>query len=112
MLGNEQSNHSYKEIGVPEGHHDLSHHGGDASRQKQLATINRFHADQVAYFLKRLHSIQETDGSLLDNSMIVYGAGISDGDRHNHDDCRFSWRGEEREHSSRGGICALRPKRR
>jgi hypothetical protein len=86
MLCNEQSNRSYKEIGVPEGHHDLSHHGGDASRQKQLATINRFHADQVAYFLKRLHSIQETDGSLLDNSMIVYGAGISDGDRHNHDD--------------------------
>ena len=86
MLGNEQSNRSYKEIGVPEGHHDLSHHGGDASRQRQLAVINRFHADQVAYFLKRLHSIEETDGSLLDNSMIVYGAGISDGDRHNHDD--------------------------
>jgi Protein of unknown function (DUF1552). len=85
MLGNEQSNHSYKEIGVPEGHHDLSHHGGDAYKQKQLAVINRFHADQVAYFLNRLNSIQEPDGTLLDNSMIVYGGGISDGDRHNHD---------------------------
>jgi hypothetical protein len=85
MLGNEQSNHSFTEIGVPEGHHDLSHHGGDAHKQKQLAVINRFHADQVAYFLNRLDSIQEPDGTLLDNSMIVYGGGISDGDRHNHD---------------------------
>jgi hypothetical protein len=86
MLANEGSNKSYAFIDVPEGHHDLSHHGGDAKKQEKIRTINRFHLTQFAYLLGKLKAIKEGDGTLLDNSMIVYGSGISDGDRHNHDD--------------------------
>jgi hypothetical protein len=86
VLANDGSNRSYREVGVPEGHHDLSHHGGDAARQAKVATINRFHAAQFAYLLGRLKSIAEGDGTLLDRGLIVYGSGISDGDRHSHED--------------------------
>ncbi len=73
-------------IGVPEGHHDLSHHGGDKSKQEKIQKINQFHIEQLAYLLDKLKAIKEGDGTLLDNCMIVYGSGISDGNRHNHDD--------------------------
>lgn len=86
MIANDGSNRAYRDIGVPEGHHDMSHHGGDKYKLDQVAKINKFHVQQVAYFLEKLDSIKEAEGTLLDNSMIVYGAGISDGDRHNHDD--------------------------
>jgi hypothetical protein len=86
VYGNDGSNRSYRTLGVPEGHHDLSHHGGDAARCEKLKSINRFHVAQFAYLLERLKSIPERDGTLLDNCMIVYGSGISDGDRHNHED--------------------------
>lgn len=86
MLANDGSNRSYREIGVPEGHHDLSHHGRNPDKIARLRQINRFHAEQLAYLLKRLAAVREGDASLLDNCLIVYGAGISDGDRHNHDD--------------------------
>ena len=77
---------SYPFIGVPDGHHDLSHHGGNQEKQDKIRKINRFHMEQFAYLLGKLKSIQEGERSLLDNSMIVYGGGISDGNRHNHDD--------------------------
>jgi hypothetical protein len=86
MLANEGSNRSYPFIEVREGHHDLSHHGGDAEKQSKLQKINRFHLSQFAYFLGKLKSIPEGDGTLLDHSMIVYGSCISDGNRHNHDE--------------------------
>jgi hypothetical protein len=86
MLANEGSNRSYRLIGVPEGHHDMSHHGGDPVKQDKIRQINRFHVTQLAYLLEKLNSIHEPGGTLLDNSIIVYGGGISDGDRHNHDD--------------------------
>jgi hypothetical protein len=85
MLANEGSNRSYRQIDVPEGHHDLSHHGGDAAKHAKIRTINRYHAAQFAYLLERLKAIPEGDGTLLDNCMIVYGSGIGDGNRHNHD---------------------------
>ena len=85
MIANDGSNRNYSTVGVSEGHHDMSHHGGDKYKQEQVAKINKFHVQQVAYFLEKLDSIKEADGTVLDNSMIVYGAGISDGDRHNHD---------------------------
>ena len=71
---------------VREGHHDLSHHGGDKTKHAKIRRINRFHIEQVAYILGKLKSIKEGDKSLLDQSMIVYGSGIGDGNRHNHDD--------------------------
>jgi len=86
MFANEGSNRPYRHIGISDGHHDLSHHGGDPEKQKKIREINRFHMQQFAYFLERLRSIKEGERTLLDNSMIVYGGAISDGNRHNHDD--------------------------
>jgi len=87
MFTNAGSNRSYPEIGVSEGHHSLSHHGKSESKQANIAKINRYQIERFGYLLNRLKSILENNGkSLLDNSMLVYGSGISDGDRHNHDD--------------------------
>jgi hypothetical protein len=86
VYANDGSNRSYRFIGVPEGHHDLSHHGGSAEKQAKIAKINRFHISMFAYFLGKLRSIREGDGTLLDHCMIAYGSGIADGNRHNHDD--------------------------
>jgi hypothetical protein len=86
MFTNAGSNRSYAEIDVSEGHHELSHHGKSEHKQAQIAKINRYHVDRFNYFLTRLRQVHEGTGTLLDNSMIVYGSGISDGDRHNHDD--------------------------
>ncbi|MCX7664907.1 MAG: DUF1552 domain-containing protein [Gemmataceae bacterium] len=86
VIANEGSNKPYPFIGVPEGHHDLSHHGRDPKKLAKIRDINSFHAKQFAYLLERLKSIPEGEGNLLDHSMIVYGSGNSDGDRHNHDE--------------------------
>ena len=86
VYANEGSTKSYRFIGVPEGHHDLSHHGKDPDKLAKIKKINTYHIEQFAYFLAKLKSIKEGDGTVLDHSMIVYGSGISDGDRHNHED--------------------------
>jgi hypothetical protein len=85
MYANEGSTRSYPSINVPDGHHDLSHHGGDPKKHAKLKIINKFHVEQYAYLLNKLKSIKEGGSSILDNAMLVYGSGISDGDRHNHD---------------------------
>lgn len=85
MMASAGSNRSYREIDVPDGHHDLSHHGGNAEKLDKIRRINRYHMERFAYFLERLKSIPEGDGSLLDHCMIVYGSGISDGNRHNNE---------------------------
>jgi len=86
VFANEGSNRSYASIGVPEGHHDLSHHQGDKAKQEKISKINRFHVEQLAYFIGKLNAVKEGNGTLLDQMMIVYGSGIGDGNRHNHDD--------------------------
>ncbi len=86
MFANEGNNRGYPEIGAPEGHHDLSHHGGSVEKQAKVAKINRYYAERLAYFLDSMASIHEGENTLLDNSLIIYGSGISDGDRHNHDE--------------------------
>lgn len=86
MVGNAGSNRAYKMIGVAEGHHSLSHHGEDPAKIEQIKKINQFHAAQFAYVLGKLDSIKEGDGTLLDHSLIMYGSGLGDGNRHNHDD--------------------------
>jgi Protein of unknown function (DUF1552) len=86
MYANEGSGRPYPFLGVPEGHHDLSHHGGDAKKHEKIRKINRFHIEEFARLLTKLKSTREGEHSILDNSMIVYGSGIGDGDRHNHDD--------------------------
>jgi hypothetical protein len=84
MLANEGSNRPYRNLGISRGHHELSHHQGNPDNHRQLREINRFHLRQYAYLLNKLRSIPEGDGTLLDNSMIVYGSGLADGDRHDH----------------------------
>lgn len=86
VLANEGSNKPYPFIDVPEGHHDLSHHGNDQAKLSKIAQINTFHTKQLAYLLEKLDSVSEGDGTLLDHSMIAYGSGNSDGNAHNHDD--------------------------
>jgi hypothetical protein len=86
IIGHEGSNRPYPFIGVNDGHHDISHHFNDPTNIEKITKINTFHARQFAYFLDKLKGIREGDGTLLDNCMIVYGSGISDGNRHNHDD--------------------------
>ncbi|MFN5300710.1 MAG: DUF1552 domain-containing protein [Planctomycetaceae bacterium] len=85
VIANEGSNKSYAFIDVPEGHHDLSHHGNDAGKHEKIKKINRFHLEQLAYILKKLKSTTEGSGSLLDHCQLVYGSGIGDGNAHNHD---------------------------
>jgi hypothetical protein len=86
VFANEGSNKPYPFAGVPEGHHDLSHHGNDAAKKAKIAKINEFHVEQLAYILGRLKGVKEGDGTLLDQCMIAYGSANSDGNRHNHDD--------------------------
>jgi hypothetical protein len=85
IMAHDGSNRQYPFIGVRDGHHDLSHHQNDEEKLAKIAKINRFHTTQFAYFLEKLKSIREGDGTLLDNCMIVYGSGLGDGNRHNHD---------------------------
>jgi hypothetical protein len=75
---------SYPEIGVPENHHEMSHHQWNADKLAKVCQINTYHVAQLAYFIERLSSTRDGDGSLLDHSLIVYGSGMGDGDRHDH----------------------------
>ena len=86
MFADAGSNRNYRHIEVPEGHHDLSHHGGDPQKHAKIRQINRFHTTQLSYLLQKLKSIPEGEGTLLDHSMVLYGSGLGDGNRHNHDD--------------------------
>ena len=86
VLMNEGSNKAYPFIGVPEGPHDLSHHGNDAKKKEKIRDINKFHVTQLSYLLQKLKSIPEGEGTLLDHCLIAYGSANSDGNAHNHDD--------------------------
>lgn len=86
MFANEGSNRSHPEVGAPESHHELSHHGKSPEKQAKISKINHYYAQKLAYFLDALESIREGEQTLLDNCLILYGSGISDGDRHNHDE--------------------------
>jgi len=85
VIANEGSNRPYPFINVRDGHHDCSHHGGDAVKKQKIRDINTFHTTQLAYLLEKLQGIREGDGTLLDHCMIAYGSGNSDGNAHNHD---------------------------
>jgi hypothetical protein len=81
----EQSPRAYgAEIGLPEGHHGLTHHSGDKQKIEKVTQINCYHIKSLVYALDKLKAVREVDGTLLDRSMIVYGSGISDGNRHDH----------------------------
>ena len=85
VMAHDGSNRAYPEIGVKDGHHELSHHGGAKDKKENISKINSFHMGLFAAWLEQMKATLDSDGrSLLDNSMIVYGSGIEDGDAHRH----------------------------
>jgi len=82
MIGQEFTGRTYPEIGVHDGHHATSHHRNDPKKLANLAKINAWHTTQFAWFLNKLQSTPDGDGSLLDHATIMYGAGMSDGNSH------------------------------
>lgn len=86
MMGREGSMRTYPEIGVPDPHHPLTHHRGNEEWIAKVAKVNTRHMELFADFLRKLQATPDGDGSLLDHSVIVYGSGLSDGNRHDHND--------------------------
>ncbi len=84
QLARETSNRTYPEIGVPDPHHPLSHHGNDPDKIARMAKINAFHVSLFAYYLERLKATPDGNGSLLDHSLILYGSGIGNPNIHDH----------------------------
>ena len=104
LLAHDGSNRSFPEIGIPEGHHDLSHHFNNAEKIRKVAELDRWYVTQFARFLTRLEQTRDVDGrSLLENSMIVYGGGNADANRHTHSNLPLLLAG--------GGGGSLRPGR-
>ena len=86
MMGREGSMRTYPEIGVPDPHHPLTHHRGNADWIERVTKVNVLHMELFAGYIKKMKDTPDGDGSLLDHSMIVYGSGLSDGNRHTHED--------------------------
>ena len=85
MIAGDGNNREFAEIGVNDGHHNLSHHGNRADWIQKVAVIDHFYVSQLGYFLEKMAATKDVDGqSLLHNSQIVYGSGNSDGNRHSH----------------------------
>ena len=84
QLARETSGRTYPEIGVPDPHHPLSHHGNDPAKVARMAKINQFHVSLFAYYLERLKATPDGNGSLLDHSLILYGSGMGNPNIHDH----------------------------
>ncbi len=86
LVTHEGTSRPYREIDIADGHHPLTHHKGKADLIEKVTRINSYHTQQFAGWIEKLKSIPDGGATLLDNSMIVYGAGLSDGNRHLHED--------------------------
>ena len=84
LMARENVNRSYSEIGLPEAHHSMSHHGNNPEKMALYSKLNTYHVETLAYFLKKLQAIPDGDGTLLDHSIVLYGSGMSDGNTHNN----------------------------
>ena len=84
QLASELSNTVYPESRIRDAFHILSHHSHVEENKARFAVLNRYHVGLLAYLLEKLDSLPDGDGSLLDNSMVLYGSGMSDGNEHNH----------------------------
>ncbi len=82
MLGHEHSGMTYPQIGVPDAHHPISHHQQEPEKVEKVAKINAYHVKMFAYYLEKLKSTPDGDGSLLDHMTLIYGAGIADSNSH------------------------------
>jgi len=85
LLAKELSNAVYPKSGIRDSFHILSHHSNNENSKARFAVLNRYHVSLVAYFLEKLATLPDGDGTLLDHSLILYGSGMSDGNSHNHD---------------------------
>jgi len=85
MIGKEQSARPYPQVGVPEAHHPLSHHNDIPELIAQMSKINRYHAQLFSQYVAKLRATPDGDGTLLDHTTILYGAGISNSQRHSGD---------------------------
>jgi hypothetical protein len=86
MMAREGSDRSYRQIGISDGHHPLTHHQNDPEKIEKVTQINTYHVKMLAYYLEKLRSTQDGDGSLLDHSLVLYGSSICDGNAHTHHD--------------------------
>jgi hypothetical protein len=86
QMGHEMSGRAYPELGFGDAHHPCTHHQGDPEKQQKTTQINGLHTKMLAYYLEKLRSTSDGDGSLLDHSMILYGAGLSDANLHLYTD--------------------------
>ena len=84
QLARETSNRTYPEIGVPDPHHPLSHHGNDPAKIERMSRINRFHVSLFGEYLRKLAATPDGDGSLLDHAAILYGSGMGNPNVHDH----------------------------
>ena len=84
MIAREGSNRSYRNIGISDGHHSLTHHQNDPEKIEKVTKIDTYHTQLLAYYLGKLKSTPDGDGTLLDHSMILYGSSICDGNAHTH----------------------------
>ncbi|HEY0963930.1 MAG TPA: DUF1552 domain-containing protein [Pseudomonadales bacterium] len=85
LMAMELSGRVYPKSGVRDGFHTLSHHSNSEDNKARFALINRYHVSLLAYFLDRLQNTPDGEGTLLDNALVMYGSGMSDGNAHNHD---------------------------
>jgi hypothetical protein len=85
MFAREGSMRVYPELNIPDPHHPLTHHRNNQEWIEKVAQINTYHVSLFAEYLKRLKATKDGDGSLLDHAMIMYGAGLSDGNKHDHE---------------------------
>ena len=86
MMAHEASGRTFPSLGITEGHHSLSHHEHRPDKLAQIRKIDEFYMRQFAYLIDRMKSVREGEGTLLDNSLVLFGSGIRDGDRHDHVD--------------------------
>ena len=85
MLANGGSDRRFEELDIHDGHHSLSHHRGNADMVAKIRRIDQFYTERFARFVKKMAQTPDGEGTLLDHSMVLYGSGICDGNRHNHE---------------------------
>jgi hypothetical protein len=86
MMGRDGSNRAYREIGISDGHHSISHHQSDPERVDKLIKIDELHVEMFAYLMEKLHTTPDGDGTLLDHSLVAFGSSLSESNLHTHDD--------------------------
>ena len=88
-IGSRPNGASYPELGFSNQHHSQTHYGSDQEMIRKVAAINKLNVDQFAYMVKKMHTLQEGDGTLLDNCIMMWGSGLEDGDNHRRDNLPF-----------------------